>query len=349
MIDSNLFSGGIIRQIYRGGFSGPNAHDNLARYVERTRRLYTKTPIAKPSVAMHGAPRELEANWDRLAKLAADNDLLAIGAWGLDGERDNDGSPLTGQEKGECMGRVLAKCEVGLADGEGRYDDSEKHNPGDVTDEDDVLAMGEALRKLAPDALVGDQCWFAMDSHGSVRQTPKPIGQGGPFAGFPVDEFAAKIVNWYRFRQAYPNEAGFKARWGKSRYEKVFAWMDRDWAVIQPALAAAGLARDLGITIQTYGYEDITTRLMHCLLTYAGERNQPVIAWVDPAHSTDHFDTCVLAYYTLRQRGFSQPGISAHDAVLAFQRDYNKTAKTKLTEDGACGDETLGALGVLVC
>lgn len=336
----------IIIQIYRGGIPGATPQirrDKLAIALRDLKAAGFK------NAAFHGFPRELVENWDGLAKLASDNGLGALAAWGLDGETDNDGSPLTGKEKGECMGTVLAKptCLAGLADGEGRYDTST--GPNDVTDEDDVLAMGEALRKIAPNAIVGDQCWFAIDSHGSLRTTPLVADPQNVFRGFPVDEFARKVVNWFQFRQAYFSEAGFKARWGRERAVKVIAWMERDWLSIKAAFEKANLFYNPGITLQAYGHDDIPAALMHVLMTYNGERAQPVIGWAE-YYPSRLFIICAQAMLFLKARGYCLPGVPAIEEGKRYQRDFNKTAPVngRLDEDGALGLKSLKSMGFML-
>jgi hypothetical protein len=338
----------IIIQIYRGGVSGANPA------VRRDKLIRAVADLSEPGlgfsdVCFHGFPRELVSAWDSLATIASDHGMGALASWGLDGERDNDGSSLTGKEKGEAMGSVLARgtCVAGLADAEGRYDSST--GPTDVTDEDDVLAMGEALRKKAPNALVGDQCWFAIDSHGEVRKTPLVADPKNVFRGFPVDEFARKCVNWFQFRQAYCNEAGFKAQWGRSRYEKVFAWMERDWALLKEPFAKAGLHYYPGITLQTYLWDDVPADLMHALITYNVQRSQPVIGWADYYPSAT-FLACVRGVKFLKQHGFAIAGRRATDAVKTYQVEYNRTApmNRKIDMDGACGVKTLGSMGIII-
>lgn len=330
-------AGQVCFQIYRGAITSPSL---LPRYLDdiRWRRL--------TSVCFHGFPRELVGAWDGLAKLAQNRGLLSLAAWGLDGERDNDGSPLTGTEKGDLMGQVLAhpSCLAGLADAEGRWDSST--GPGDVTSEEHALAMGEALRARAPGALVGDQCWFAIKSHVSRRAAPV-TDPSNIFAGFPVDEFAKKVVNWARFRQAYCNEAGFKSQYGKQRYATIFQWMERDWTEVQSQLALVGLDRPLGVTIQAYGWDDIPYALVSCLLEWASLRRSTVFAWSDP-YPSPMFLVCLSAWQFLDSHGFVARGTTARDIVRAYQHEYNATApeNKKIDEDGSCGLATMATMGL---
>lgn len=331
--------GQVIFQIYRGAIQGNQAFA-LSHYAD------TIAKMGHGAICFHGFPRELAGAWDQMAQIASDAGLSAIASWGLDGERDNDGSPLTGAEKGDLMGDVLSRptCSAGLEDAEGHWDAHD--GPGDVTDEDDALALGEALRKRAPTALVGDQLWFAILSHASIRKTPLPADPLNVMAGFPADEFARRSVNWYRFREAYCNEAGFKRQWGSRRYEEVFAWMDRDWAIARVALANVGLDRPLGVTIQGYGWStDCLDDLAHCLLKYRAQLQQPVVIWGEPFPDDDTL-RYVVGTQKLIDHGFAGPGVDPFDAIRAYQSDWNKSAPSsqQLVVDGRCGPKTIATL-----
>ncbi len=337
----------IIAQIYRGGVPGATEairRDKLALGVERLKR-----DMQSDSVCFHGFPRELVQSWDGLATLATNNGMNALASWGLDGERDNDGTPLTGKEKGECMGSVLAKstCVAGLIDAEGRWDTN--IGPTDVTNESNALAMGEALRLAAPSCLVGDQCWFAIDSHGSVRTEPLIADPQNAFRGFPVDEFARKAVNWFQFRQMYCNEAGFVAQWGVHRYAKVRAWMERDWALLQAPFKAAGLTYNPGVTLQAYGWEDCLSSLMHCLISFNCEKMQPVILWSSWYPSAPVI-AAVRGIEFLKARGYTGPDRDAATTVKLYQSAYNKLApqNKQIDSDGACGEKTLASMGIFI-
>lgn len=331
-----------ILQLYRGGVPGPNAtakRDKLRAVVAQAAALKLG------AVIFHGFPRELLGAWDSLAKMAGDEGVSALASWGLDGETDG-GKPFTGRAKGELMGALLAKptCLGGLLDAEGRWDDGDDARAGDVTDRDDALAMGEALRTKAPSALLGDQPWFAIDSHGSVRTKPAADPRD-VFKGYPVDEFA-RVVNWRRFRQAYCNQADFKARWGTARYEKVFAWMERDWKLLEAPFARAGLPLERGVTIQGYGWDDAVSDLVHVVLTTCVTKGQELIVWCDYAPSAVVV-AGVRALAFLRARGFATPDATAEAIVRAYQLAFNATSPTKpLDVDGACGLKTLETMGI---
>lgn len=331
-----------IFQIYRGGVPGNSdtqKRSNLVRVVALAKTLGLDT------VCFHGFPRELASAWDGLAAAAANEGVAAMASWGLDGETDG-AKPFTGAAKGRLVGSVLAKktCIAGLLDAEGRWDDGDADKPGDVTDKDDAISLGAALREVAPSAIVGDQPWFAIDSHGELRKAPRAGDSKDVFKGFPVDEFA-RVVNWRRFRQMYCNQAGFKAQWGTSRYEKVTAWMDRDWKKLEGPFKAAGLPFDLGVTIQGYGWGDALSDLVHQVLDACATKNQELIVWCDYEPSRE-IVAAVKALSFLRARGFTTLGHSADRIVRAFQLSYNQSAVKPLDVDGACGPKTLAAMGI---
>ena len=271
---------------------------------------------------LHGFPRGMVRAWDRLASTASMRGLLALASWGLDGRRDEDGSELTPAEKGALVGEVLRRstCAAGLLDAEGQWDSNE--GPVDMG-EDGALRLGDALRRIAPDALVGDQPWYAIDSHGSLRTEARPMPGGGIFAGFPVDEFAKSCVNWIRARQAYI--------YGPGQAPTVFRRMEREWSTIRPAMERAGLARTETVTLQGYAWDHSIPDLVDVLLTWWVSRQLPVIVW---AHGlpTAPFLRAVTAVQELVRLGYARPGRQAREVVVDFQR-----AAGLRVLDGRCG------------
>jgi len=329
-----LVAPGVYVQIYRDSVHGPTPQgrrDALARLVERLGQL------SLPGVVYHGFARELVRNWPGLVEIAVDNGLHPMASWGLDGTRDNDGTRLTAKEKGECIGEVLRDpmCVLGLADAEVAYDTDQGLD--DDTDEAGALVMGEQVRKLAPSALFGDQPWFAMDSHGELRPKPRPIGRGGPFAGFPIDEFAS-VVNGH-FIQAYCND--FTRQFGEERYDRVFNWMERDWNKIDRAFEPVGLRRFRSITIQGYGWR--LRDLARCLLEWWVRRQYPVIMWSEPFPSSDTIRV-VQGVQRLVVEGFACPGIDPIEAVRSWQIDANEHG-ANLDTDGYLGNKGLTYMG----
>lgn len=302
-----------IFQVYRGAVRGRDAtekRDALARFCDRVEA------IGLPAVCFHGFPVELANAWDGLARVAQNRGLLALASWGLDDES------ITATRKGELVGDVLARstCAAGLADAEGRWDSDT--GATDTTDKAGALAFGEALRAKAPDALLGDQSWFSPANH----------------SGFPFVEFARKAVNWTRFPQMYCNEAGFKSRWGTARYEKVRAWMEREWAVLNARLRAQGVERPCGVTLQAYGWDDCPSDLVDALLVESSAA-RPAILWSDP-FPTELVVTAVRFVLWCEREGFATVGGRPTDAVKAAQTALNRVGAS-LTVDGFAGNATL--------
>ena len=320
---------GVLVQIYRGAIPGPTPQarrDRLAGYLDQ---LVT---LGLTGVVFHGFPSELLSAWDGLAHLASERGLQALASWGLDGKA------TTPAVKGDLIGQVLARptCAAGLLDAEGQWDTDA--GPADDMDEAGALALGRAIRARAPHALVGDQPWYAIDSHGSVRRTAKPIDQGGVFGGFPVDEFAVTCT-WGRFRQAYIyNHLG-----PSCGYASTFARMDREWATITPALRAAGLERPLRVTLQGYRWK--LHELVDALLTRCVLPQVPLVMWSEPFPDQGALQA-IRAVTFLKREGYVAS--VARRTVLAFQVDYNRQApETKrLAEDGWWGPATHAAAGL---
>ncbi len=318
---------GIYVQVYRGAYHGTpqQKRDALRRHCDELAAEHL------PGVVMHGFPQELHDAWDGLAQIAHDRGLLACASWGLDSK------DITATRKGELVGDVLAtdSCAAGLADAEGQHDTTV--GPNDDMNEAGDLVFGRTLRAKAPTAWFGDQCWPMARSHSHVRPVALPIGQGGPLDGFPVDEFAT-FINWRRYRQFYCND--WKRQWGRERYPKVRAWMDRDWNAIAPALAAAGLTRDLGVTLQGYGWDDIPSSLTHALLTEScGGR--PVIVWSEPFPDVLVMDAIRFVHWC-EHEGFAAVGV---DPVVAgrLAQEALVRAGAVIDVDGACGAKTIAA------
>lgn len=328
---------GLYIQIYRGKVPGSS---QAARDQWLQSRLSWASQHALPGIVFHGFSRELIRNWPRLARIAHDNGLLALASWGLDSSQDDDGTRLTAAEKGQCIGEVLGQptCAAGLGDAESQHDDTK--DPTDDMNEHGALVLGQALRETVtkagfPAKLFGDQPWFAIDSHGELRKVPRPADQGGVFSGFPVDEFAVAAVNWIRFPQFYPND--FVRRFGDRRYFEVLAWMERDWARIEPALETAGLKRTRSITTQMYGWE--LHHFVHCLLTWIFTRQLPVIGWSEAWPDAVSI-VGIEAVVFLARRGFAVPGADALEIVKEFQRSAGITAS------GWCALDTCHAMGI---
>ena len=311
---------GVYIQIYRGAVKaahGGTKRDTLARYCDAIKLM------GYPGVIFHGFPEELEAAWDGLAKLATERGIAAMASWGLDSKG------MSAKTKGEHIAAVLAKpsCQAGFLDAEGQWDSD--LGPADDMDEAGALELSQAILKGAPGAWVGDQPWYAIQAHGSLRRTAKPIDKGGVFAGFPVDEFAT-CCNLGRFRQAYIyNKLG-------QGYQSTFARMDREWESIQPALCAAGLERPLRVTLQAYGWK--LHEMVHVLLDRGVKPNVPVVLWSDPFPDA----VCLQALHAVRwmqQEGFAAAGVEPENAVRRAQLQLNKSG-AGLAVDGTWGPMT---------
>jgi hypothetical protein len=333
----------VFLQIYRHALAGRTQADRiktLTKFVGNAATRKDQALNVVGGIVLHGFPRELRRNWDTWSKELIDRGWPALASWGVDGQTDDDGTALTAVEKGECIGEILAlsSCSAGLIDAEGQYD-SDK-GPEDETDESGALRMMSKIRSIAPTKPLGDQPWFAIDSHGELRKTPKPIEAGGVFAGFPVDEFA-KDINWARFRQAYLNN--FTRQLGDRRYKRIFDWMDRDWGRITPALRSAGLERTLALTIQGYGWR--LHDLVHCILREIATRKNEIIIWCDalPDETTLQALRIVSA---LLKGGFVVEGASPEDIVRRFQEAYNASdvKKKTLVVDGLAGPEVYSVI-----
>jgi len=317
---------GVYVQIYRGAIQGATPQvkrDTLARYLD------TLHALGLPGVVFHGFCEDLAKNWDGLAALASARNLVAIAAWGLDSK------DLTAERKGELVADVLRRptCAAGLLDAEGQWDSD--LGPADDMDEAGALALGRAILADAPGALVGDQPWYAIDSHGELRRTAKPIEQGGVFQGFPVDEFAV-VCGWGRFRQAYIyNHLG-------AYYEPTFARMDKDWTKIAHALRTAGLERPLRVTIQGYRWK--LHEQVHALLDRCVRPAHPLMMWCEPMPDETAMKA-IRAMLWLQREGYAGAGVDARDAVRAAQTALNR-AGARLDVDGWFGEASYAAAGL---
>lgn len=300
-------------QLYRGAVHG--GRPTLLGYLDACVGLLAEGAIA--GVVLHGFPGELERNAASLAVECRTRSLPLAWSWGL------DGTDLSASAKGAAMGRVLAAHPDtwGALDPEGRWD----ADGGDGMSERGALEMGAALRALAPAAVLCDQPWPMPDQHGGARAAPQPLGKGGPWQGYPLDELAS-YVQW-RAPQLY------WTNWKQpDRYRFVCAWSEREWATADKALGPVGLARPRTVTVQGYGHEPDPWALADALLA---RRDRPTIMWVNPSRD------CSLAYRVLRavaalaRLGYLVDGRSHTDSVRAFQRAAG------LVEDGL-----LGAMGL---
>lgn len=322
---------GVYLQLYRGAIRGGTLaakRAQLARYVDTVATMVHGGSVVA-GVVMHGFCEDLASSWPRLAALGTEREIPVLASWGLD-SRD-----LTARRKGELVASVLREpsCAAGLLDAEGQWDSD--LGAADDMDEAGALELSQAIIEGAPGACVGDQPWYAIESHGDVRRTMKPMCAGSVFQGFPVDEFAT-VCTWGRFRQAYIyNKLGLS-----SGYAKTFARMDHDWQSIAPALASAGLSRPTRVTLQAYGWK--LHELVDAILLRGVLAREPLVFWCDPW--PDAVTLRALAFVDLLVReGFTAGQVAGRDAVRAFQLDYNARARSdhQLAVDGWAGDDTV--------
>ncbi len=258
---------------------------------------------------------------------------LAGMAYGLDGRTDGDGSSLTVEEKGERMGQAVAasRADLCLPNAETQYDSD--LGPEDDMDESGALRMGARYRALAPTTVTIDQPWPMIDQHGENRRRPMPIGQGGSFAGFPIEEFGSWVdgrapqvywANWYR-------------TWGKDAYKKVLDWSEREWKKVEDAMRALDprLVKPRIATIQGYGHDAYPWTVVDFLAKSVMER--PIVVWCDPAPTAGFMEIVIAAQRVVDEaRRSSLP--SGAEAIRAIQ------ARAGLTVDGVIGPKTLAVI-----
>lgn len=326
---------GVWLQIYLGSL--PKDKDGLPslRSIE-TRLLPAVRSLGMPGVLFHAGPRHLEKHVARYSRFGVDAGIPFGFAYGLDGEKDTDGSKLTVEEKGDIMGGIASgswgsvlnvpNCEI-------TYDTDT--GPEDDMDESGALRMGQRARALAPAAVFIDQPWFAIDSHGEERKVAKPLGQGGTFAGFPSDEFAS--WNDARAPQVYFRNFGIA---DPMAYRRVVAWHERDWAKHDVSLARLNLARPRTYTLQMYGHHKRPQDFVHALLLL---RDRPVIGWWDDEYFAKHNQwqitvACMAAVGQIVGGGHAPTGRAARDAIRSWQLSLGFS---EAEADGWCGFGTL--------
>lgn len=317
---------GMYLQLYRGAIHAQGRltpRDVLKGYVDRI------AAMKLPGVVFHGFCEDLAGAWDGLATIAHDRGLLALASWGLDAK------DLSATRKGQLVGDVLRRpsCAAGLLDAEGQWDSD--LGAADDMDEAGARQLVAAIQAKAPGAVVGDQPWFAIEAHGDLRRTARPLDQGGVFAGFPVDEFAP-VCTWGRFRQAYIY------RQKGAGYQSTFARMDREWGHVAPAMKAAGLDRPLRVTLQAYGW--LLHEQVDAILQRGVREAAPVILWCDPWPDAVTL-RAIAAVTWLQREGYARAGVDARDAVRSAQVVLNARG-ARLTVDGWWGEATHAAAGL---
>lgn len=302
-------------------------------------------PAARASgvagLLFHAGPRHLEKHVARYARFGEQSGLPFGFAFGVDGEKDTDGTRLTVEEKGDILGTIAAGgwgSVMTVANAEIAYDSDT--GPEDDMDEAGVLRMGQRARARCGAALIVDQPWFAIDSHGEERRVAQVIGQGGTFAGFPSDEFAS-WVDW-RAPQVYFRNFGIS---DPMAYRRVVAWHERDWAKHETSLARLGLVRPRTYTLQMYGHHKRPQDFVHALLLL---RDRPIIGWWDHEYYAkdrqwDVTVACMKAVAAIVSGGHAPAGRSPSDAIRSWQTALGFTGADV---DGWVGFGTLRKAGL---
>jgi len=283
-------------QIYRGAVRGNSKTEKRTSIVSALDRLKM---VGIKGIIWHGFSGELTpAVFLELAALATARGLLSLAAFG-DGDSDPEGF-------GRRVGAIanLPECTGVVLDLEGIWE----NEPGDKAK---AVALGRALRQVAPDALVFDQPWPVPQYHGS----------------FPWDETAAFVD--VRAPQWYFND--FKKNFGDQRYQKCLKWFCDSWRALEAKLAAKNLIRPRIMTIQGYGWDGIFADLVACLTS-----NPTIFIWSEP-YPDELFSKGLVVVNKLEKLGFT-----GSDAVLSYQRSTNGTLK----QDNRCGPSTLASLGL---
>ncbi len=303
---------GIWIQLYLGSMR----NIDVARMIAEAKRL-------KCGVVFHGA-----TNHNALAQSCRTARVPFAFSFGLDGSG-------TGAEKGDRVGKALASVtdvSFGVLDAEGAWDSHT--GPDDHTDERNALDLMKALRTRVGRLVLGDQGWFAMESHGDERKIAKPLGEGGVFAGFPSDEFASELD--FRAPQLY-----FRNDSGANAYARWRAWHERDWAQHETSLARLGLVRPRCWTLQGYGGTPHRERPQDLIDALLRGRDRLSILWWDQEYGSQWATTAIVieAVRRLIDGGHAPVGRSSVDCVRSWQRSLN------VADDGACGWLTLTRAG----
>jgi hypothetical protein len=334
------FPHGLWLQVYLGSMT-KNAQ-GLPNVSQIERDLIGRAlDLGMSGVLFHGGVRHFERHHQRYVDLAKHSGIRFGFAYGVDGTRDTDGTKLTTQEKGAIIGSLASSIptmSMSVVNAEIQYDSDA--GPEDDMDEAGAMAMGAQVRARAPDALIFDQPWFAIDQHGEARRQERPIDAGGPFAGFPSDEFAS----WINVRAPQVYYRNFGAS-NPLAYRRVVSWHEKEWAEHDTLLEKHGLKRPRTYTLQMYGHHKRPQDFVHALVTL---RDRPVIGWWDHEYfrKSDQWRitcACVAAVKQIVDGGHAPPGRSARECIRSWQQALGlKDAQL----DGACGFGTLKAAGL---
>jgi hypothetical protein len=241
------------------------------------------------------------------ARAARSEGLSVGGALGL------DESKVTPDVKGHALAEVATtNGSIGvLWDAEGHYD------PGrDRATE--MQVMGTKFRALAPDAFCVAQPWPEPAEHGSF-----PYAIENSFVNVSAPQY-------------YVND--WKSQYGRARYATLLPVFDAQWAKLDATFQNPPVRFP---TWQGAGWDDIVADCGDVMVT-----RPKVILWCEPWPSTVALRQ-IRARKFLVQHGYIGPNWeNAPQAVVNFQRAYNVHASAPIAEDGRCGNETLGAMGV---
>lgn len=293
--------------------------------------------LGMPGVLFHGGPRSMPRRAARCVATAKTRGVAFGFALGADGEVDSDGSRLTVEEKADALALLDEQYSPALnvVNAEITWDT----DTGDQDDMDEAgaIRMGKRFRARRPNAIVVDQPWFAIDSHGEERKTARPIEAGGTFAGFPSDEFASWIQA--RFPQLYYRNFGTK---DPGAYRRVAAWHKRDWDKHELSLARLNLVRPRSYTLQGYGHHERPQDFVHSLLVV---RDRPSILWWDHEYVSRWQVTaaCISAVNQIVRGGHAPDGRDPVECVSSWQLALGMT---EAEADGACGWMTLERSGI---
>lgn len=292
-------------------------------YSALAHQLDAYKALGLPGVALHAGPRKMAAAWPMFSGLVTGRGMKCLAAFGLDGHDDIDGTVLTATEKAACMAGIATEsaCAGIVQDAEGAYDTGEASTDRAI----DAETLGREFRRLAPAAYVTHQPWFKPTVHWR----------------FPYEIFAIEADEVSP--QVYCND--FIGSLGHARYRVIFDEYERAWKTLElQRLARIGQLDARFPTIQSYAWDDIVPDLVDCLL-----HHPRCLAWSQP-FPPPLFLAAIRFVRVLEAHGFydaARPE-TFDGAVIAFQRDYNRTAARPIAADNRAGRETLAAAGIAV-
>ncbi len=216
-------------------------------------------------------------------------------------------------EKGKFAAEICAlpECSGGIFDYEGLWENEK----ADLTKA--KLLVKSFRDNIKTDPWCVDQPWPVPTLHKT----------------WPFEEFAELVDA--RAPQYYYNN--WKHQHGVNRYSICNEWFEKSWTEINKRLAKTNHVRPMMKTLQAYGWGDIMTDLVKCLLT-----NDQLIFWCDQGLPSPNFMLGLEVVQALKKLGYQ--GI---DAIKEFQIAYNK--QSPIPTDGICDyEKTIPALGIKV-